>query len=202
MTKLRPLAIWAALLAITLVPALLAAQSPLLAWRDAIYVTAGFAGIAALGLMLFQPLLAAGRLPGVALPRSRRLHRWIGVAVLAAVVIHVGGLWITSPPDVIDALLFTSPTPFSAWGVIAMWALVATALIAAMRRRFRQNLRLWRALHTLLACIIVAGTVIHTVQIIGTMETLSKLALCAAVVLALIKAVSDLRGWGRSRSAR
>ena len=30
-----------------------------------------------------------------------------------AVVIHVAGLWITSPPDMIDALLFTSPTPFS-----------------------------------------------------------------------------------------
>jgi hypothetical protein len=47
--------------------------------------------------------------------------------LVVAVVVHVGGLWITSPPDMIDALLLTSPTPFSAFGVIAMWAIFAVA---------------------------------------------------------------------------
>src|SRR3954468_22954541 len=114
--------IWAALAAAVCVPAGAAAASPQLAWRGPLYITAGFAGIFALGLMLVQPLLAGGTLPGLSGYRGRRAHRWIGGALVVAVVIHVAGLWITSPPDMVDALLFTSPTPFSPFGVIAMWA--------------------------------------------------------------------------------
>src|SRR3954470_19020803 len=111
--------VWAALAVAVCVPIAAAAASPLLAWRDAVYILAGFAGIIALGLMLFQPLSIGGYLPGLPAPIGRRTHRWIGGALVAAVVIHVGGLWITSPPDMVDALLFTSPTPFSPFGVIA-----------------------------------------------------------------------------------
>ena len=127
--------IWAALAAAICVPIAAAAASPLLAWRGPVYILAGFAGIIALGLMLVQPLLIAGYLPGLSAYRGRRAHHWIGGALVVAVVIHVGGLWITSPPDMIDALLFTSPTPFSPLGVIAMWAIFAVALLAALRRR-------------------------------------------------------------------
>ena len=127
--------IWAALAAAICVPIAAAAASPLLAWRGPIYILAGFAGIIALGLVLVQPLLIGGYLPGLSAYRGRRAHYWIGGALVVAVVIHVGGLWITSPPDMIDALLFTSPTPFSPFGVIAMWAIFAVALLAALRRR-------------------------------------------------------------------
>lgn len=191
----QSLAIWAGLLVLAVTALTAAALSPLLQWRQPVYIAAGLAGVTALCLMLFQPLLAAGVLPGLSLPLSRRLHRWLGVMLLAAVLLHVAGLWITSPPDVIDALLFASPTPFSAWGVIAMWALFATALLAALRRRFRRNLRLWRAAHSALAGVIVATTVLHTVQIEGTMETWSKLALCGAVIAALGLALYGLRLW-------
>ena len=68
--------------------------------------------------------------------------------LVVAVVIHVAALWITSPPDVVDALLFASPTPFSAWGVIAMWAVFAAALLAALRRRLRLRPRTWRIAFT------------------------------------------------------
>ena len=51
---------------------------------------------------------------------------------MLTVIVHVAGLWLTSPPDVIDVLLFRSPTPFSAWGAIAMWAVFAAALWAAL----------------------------------------------------------------------
>ena len=85
--------------------------------------------------MLVQPLLIGGYLPGLSGRIGRRAHHWIGGALVVAVVIHVGGLWITSPPDMIDALLFASPTPFSPFGVIAMWAIFAVALLAAFRRR-------------------------------------------------------------------
>lgn len=187
--------IWAALAAAIGVPIAAAAASPLLAWRDPVYILACFAGIVALGLVLVQPLLIGGYLPGLAAYRGRRAHHWVGGALLAAVVIHVAGLWITSPPDMIDALLFTSPPPFSPFGVIAMWAIFAVALLAALRRRL--GLRTWRIAHMSLAVVIVVGSVIHGLLIEGTMETMSKAALCALVLMAAIKVMADL--WARTR---
>src|SRR5678816_847438 len=104
-------------------------------YKRQVYILAGFAGIIALGLVLVQPLLIGGYLPGLPAYRGRRVHHWIGGALVVAVVVHVAGLWFTSPPDMIDALLFASPTPFSPFGVIAMWAILAVALLAALRRR-------------------------------------------------------------------
>lgn len=176
--------VWFLLAASVVVPVSAAAMSPLLAWRDPIYIAAGFAGVTGLVLLLFQPLLAGGYLPGLSSNRARRLHQWVGASLVAAVVLHVVGLWITSPPDVIDALLFASPTPFSVWGVLAMWAIFATAFLAGMRRRVRLRPRTWRICHLLLAIAIVGGTVIHSVLIEGTMETSSKVVLCGLVVAA------------------
>jgi MYXO-CTERM domain-containing protein len=192
--------IWVALAAAVCVQLAAAAASPLLAWRNAIYILAGFAGIIALGLMLVQPLLIGGYLPGLSERTGRRVHHWIGGALLVAVVIHVGGLWITSPPDMIDALLFTSPTPFSPWGVIAMWAIFAVALLAALRRRLRP--RTWRAAHMLLAIVIVVGSVVHGILIEGTMEMMSKAALCALVLAATVKTMVDLRVWRKRKTLR
>src|ERR1700722_71350 len=110
--------IWAALAAAVCVPIAAAATSPLLEWRGPLYILAGFAGIIALGFLLVQRGLAGGYVPGLSAYRGRRVHHWIGGALVVAVVIHVGGLWISSPPDMIDALLFVSPTPFSPFGVI------------------------------------------------------------------------------------
>jgi predicted ferric reductase len=187
--------IWAALAAALCVPIAAAAASPLLAWRGPLYILAGFAGILALGLVLVQPLLAGGTLPGLSAWRGRRAHRWIGGALVVAVVVHVAGLWITSPPDMIDALLFTSPTPFSPFGVIAMWAIFAVAVLAALRRRL--GLRTWRLAHMSLAVVIVGGSVVHGMLVEGTMETMSKAALCALVLGATIKVMADLRVWRR-----
>src|ERR1700752_4895657 len=94
----RVILIWAALAAAICVPIAAATASPLLAWRDAVYILAGFAGIVALGLVLVQPLLIGGYLPGLQAYRGRRVHYWIGGTLVVAVVIHVAGLWITSPP--------------------------------------------------------------------------------------------------------
>jgi predicted ferric reductase len=185
--------IWAALAAAVCVPAALAAASPLLAWRGPVYILAGFAGIVGLGLMLVQPLLIAGYLPGLSTYRGRRVHHWIGAALVLAVLIHVGGLWYTSPPDMIDALLFASPTPFSPFGVVAMWAIFAVALLAVFRRSLGP--RAWRIAHMALAAVIVAGVVVHALLVEGAMETVSKLALCALVLAATVKTVTGLRGW-------
>jgi hypothetical protein len=182
--------IWAALAAAVCVPIAAAATSPLLEWRDPVYILAGFAGIIALGLLLVQPMLAGGYLPGLSAYRGRRTHHWIGGAVVVAVMVHVGGLWITSPPDMIDALVFESPTPFSPFGVIAMWAIFAVALLAAFRRRL--GLRTWRIAHMVLAAVIVGGSVVHGMLIEGAMETVSKAALCALVLGAAIKVMADV----------
>lgn len=190
--------IWVALAAAVCVPIAAAALSPLLAWRGPVYTLAGFAGIVALGLVLVQPLLIAGYLPGLSGYRGRRAHHWIGGALAIAVAIHVAGLWITSPPDMIDALLFTSPTPFSPFGVVAMWAIFAVVLLAALRRRL--GLRTWRIAHLSLAVVIVVGSVVHGMLIEGTMETMSKAALCALVLAATIKVVVDYRWTWRKRT--
>ncbi len=183
---------WAALAIAVIVPIAAAAASPLLAWRDPVYVAAGFAGVVALGLLLVQPVLIGGYLPGLSTLQERRLHRATGGLLVAAVVVHVGGLWITSPPDVIDALLFVSPTPFSDWGVVAMWAVFAVALLATFRRRLRLSPRAWRLGHTVLAAVTVVGSVAHAVLIEGTMGTTSKVALCALVLTATAKVIADL----------
>jgi predicted ferric reductase len=196
----RAVLIWAALAGAVGVPVAVAATSPLLAWRDPVYVMAGLAGVAALALMLVQPLLAAGCLPGLPPPRGRRVHGWVGGALVVAVAAHVGGLWLTSPPDVIDALLFQSPTPFSAWGVVAMGAVLATALLAALRRPLRLRPAAWRLGHRALAAVIVAGTVVHALLIEGTMGMVSKAVLCALVLAATGIVLAGARPWARRRA--
>lgn len=200
MRLVRVALIWAVLAAAIGVPIAAAMASPLLAWRGPVYIVAGLAGIIALGLMLAQPLLAGGYLPGLPGYRGRRAHHWIGGALVVAVLVHVGGLWITSPPDMIDALTFTSPTPFSPFGVMAMWAIFSVALLAALRRRLGLGPRTWRIAHMSLAVVIVAGSVVHGMLVEGTMETMSKAALCTLVLAAAIKVMADL--WVRRKKTR
>lgn len=193
MGRIKATLIWFAVAAAVAVPIVVATQSPLLAWREPIYIAAGFAGVFAMALLLVQPLLAVGYLPGLPARLGRRVHRVVGAALVAAVVVHVAGLWITSPPDVVDALLFTSPTPFSDWGVIAMWAVFAAALLAVLRRRLRP--RSWRIGHTAIVAVVVVASVVHAMLIQGTMGVISKTVLCALVFGATAKAIADLRIW-------
>jgi predicted ferric reductase len=187
--------IWGAVATAIAVPIVAATLSPLLAWREPVYIVACLAGVAGLGLMLLQPLLIGGFLPGFSPYQARRVHRWTGALLVAAVIMHVAGLWITSPPDVIDALLFRSPTPFAAWGVTAMWAIFGVAILVALRQRLGLRPRNWRIAHTVLAAVIVIGTAVHSVLIDGTMETVSKVALCALVIAATLKVIVDKRVW-------
>ena len=190
---MRAAAIWGALALVTLWPLAVALGSPLLEWRGPVYVVAGAAGVVALALLPVQPLMAAGWLPGPA--RPRRVHRAVGLGLVAAVAVHVGGLWLTSPPDVVDALTFASPTPFSAWGVVAMWAVALSAAMALLRRRLGWRPAVWRSAHTLLAGVIVSGGVVHALLIVGTMGPVSKAVLSAAAVAALGAAALRLRAW-------
>jgi predicted ferric reductase len=183
---------WLGLLLLVAVPVTIAATSPLLEWRQPVYIAAGLAGVFALVIMLFQPMLAAGLIAGVSMVRGRRWHRITGGLLLLLVLLHVVGLWITSPPDVIDALLFQSPTPFSVWGVIAMWALLISALLVVLRKRIALRPAVWRVVHKTLAVVIVAGTVVHAMLIDGAMGYWSKLVLCTCVTGVCIAVL-----WGR-----
>lgn len=195
MTGVRGTVFWVVLGVAIVLPIALTALSPLYQWRGPVYIGAGFAGVLALALLLIQPLLAMGWLPGVHRVRSRRLHAWFGAVLTGAVALHVAGLWITSPPDVIDALLFRSPTPFSLWGVIAMWCVFAAALVAAFRRRLRLRPWVWRLVHLGLVTIVVGTTVAHALLIEGAMEWYSKVAFCVVLVGVVIAVL--LKVWRR-----
>lgn len=196
---IRNLLIWATVIAAVAMPLIAAANSPLLAWRDPVYIVAGFAGVLSMGLLLLQPLLAGHDLPGLPSLACRRWHRRIGITLIIAIVVHVSGLWITSPPDVVDALLFVSPTPFSAWGVVAMWAAFAAACLGIYRQRLALRYRIWRLGHTGLAAITIVGSVVHAMLIEGTMEIMTKTALCVLVLLASARTLAKLRVWDTRR---
>ncbi|BDA84205.1 hypothetical protein Sa4125_17470 [Aureimonas sp. SA4125] len=167
---------------VAVVPLAVALASPLQASRDALWIIGGMAGVVALVLLLLQPLLISGLLPlGHALAQ-RRWHRWVGAAITGLVVLHVGGLYLTSPEDIVDALLLASPTPFAVYGVIGLWAVILTACLAAFRRKLRP--RLWQAAHSVLAVAIVIGSVVHAVLIDGVMGQTSKQVLCVFIVVA------------------
>lgn len=192
-------AIWVALVTALLVPVIAAGFSPYLAWREPIYILAGFAGIIGMCLLLIQPLLAGRWLPGLSPVSSRHWHRRCGLALVTAIVIHVGGLWITSPPDVVDALLFVSATPFSVWGVIAMWTGFVTAAMGILRQRLNLRFRVWRLGHVALAVVTISGSVVHALLIEGTMEVVTKSALCVLVILASAATLTRLRVWDVQR---
>ena len=193
MTSVREVLIWVSLAIAVIAPLYFALTSPLLAWRDPVYILAGVAGVIALVLLLFQPLFVIGVLPGLSGLRGRRLHRWFGASLVLTVVVHVVALWITSPPDVIDVLTFTSPTPFSVWGVVAMWAVFAAGMLAAFRHQI--HMRTWRLCHSAFVLAAVLGGVAHAMLIEGTMENLSKAVLCMLALVATMLAIKRQKVW-------
>ena len=174
--------IWAVLTGALISPVLIAATSTLVAVRSGVYVMAGIAGIVALALLLVQPLLAAQFLPGLRIARARFWHRWVGAGIVISVALHVGGLYITSPADALDALLLVSPTPFSIYGVIGMWSVVLTVIFVALRSRIGLGYNVWRIIHNGLSAVVVVTSVVHALMIEGTMGGLSKQILCFCIV--------------------
>jgi len=193
MSRIGKVVTWAALAAAMIVPIAIAATSPYLAYRGPAYLVGGFAGIICLSLLLIQPLLAAGYLPGAPPTTERRWHHRVGWAIITCVVLHVGGLYLTSPPDTLDALLLVAPTPFSVYGVLAMWGVLLTGVLVALRRRIGLRYSSWRIVHNALALVVVVATVIHAIQIEGAMGMLSKSLLCIAVLGATMATLFDLR---------
>lgn len=147
-------------------------MSPLLQWRGPIYIAAGFAGIFAFCLILLQPLFISGDLPTTTPRQARKYHRMIGIGIVFFIVVHVAGLYWVSPMDVMDVLLFRSPTPFGLWGAIGFYALFALSLVLLFKGRL--SLKTWQQAHLTLAALIAITSILHAIQIEGTMETVSK----------------------------
>jgi predicted ferric reductase len=203
--RVRALLAWTSVAAVMVVPVAAAAFSPYLPSRSMPYIVGGFAGIATLSALVLQPFLAAGYLPGSEGRTGRRWHQWLGAAIVVAVALHVAGLYLASPPDTIDALLLVSPTPFSAYGVTAMWGVVATALLVLFRTRLGLRYSVWRLVHNCLAAIVVAAIVIHALLIEGAMEPVTKWILCVAVIGAtgvVLLEVRILRPFRTRRASR
>jgi hypothetical protein len=169
-----------------IIPVIFATTSPYLAYRGPIYILAGFAGIIAMSLLLLQPLLSLPPRRIIAVPAARRWHRIVGTSIIVLVLVHVGGLYVVSPPDTLDALMLRAPTLFSLFGVAAFWGCVLTASLAITRRKLPLRPTHWKRLHQTIASAVAIATVIHAVQIEGAMEPITKAGLGGAIILATV----------------
>jgi predicted ferric reductase len=203
----RRITAWVVVAVVAAVPVLAAAASPLQGGRELLWITGGMAGVVALSLLFVQPLLMAAAPPLLAARDGVRWHRWGGMVIVAMVALHIGALYAYSPDDITDALLLVAPTPFSLYGVISLWCLVLTAVLAATRRVFKLGYKPWRILHSVLAVAVVGAGAIHAIQIEGAMEEYSKLAICIAALAATtagaleVNVLAPMRRRGALRSA-
>jgi predicted ferric reductase len=181
---------WLLVSSVAIIPLAVAAASPLLASRDAMWVLGGMAGVVALALLFLQPVLISGFLPSLRNSRERRWHRWIGTAVVLLVLLHVAGLYVTSPEDIADALLLVSPTPFAVYGVMGLAGVILTACLACVRTRLSR--RTWQIVHSILAVIVVVGSIVHALLIEGAMGDTSKLVLCIFLSVATAAAIGKV----------
>lgn len=111
------------------------------------------------------------------------MHQWLGASLIVLVVVHVGGLYLTSPDDMLDALMLVAPTPFSLYGVIALWTLIFTAMLVALRQRLPFSVSTWKVIHNLLAVLVVVSSVVHALMIEGAMGSFSKWVLCICILV-------------------
>jgi predicted ferric reductase len=157
------------------------------------WYTARATGLVAWGLVLasivWGLLLATkvlGRRPGPAWLLS--LHRFLGALTIAFVGVHVAAILLDSYTSfgIVDVLVpFTSSWhPLAvAWGIVAMYLLVAIEITSLLRHRL--SVRAWRNVH-LLAYFLFASSTIHMVTA-GT-DVKAVLATSAAVLLGVMVA--------------
>jgi predicted ferric reductase len=154
--------VWAgALLAIVLVPL-------------ALSVRAGYSGDLMIefsltsGLLAFSALVATLVLPSrvrsltraFGIERVLRSHRWFGLLSMTLVLIHLAFVVIDKPANL--ALLYPpSAPPRARAATAATVAIVLMCLLTLARRRLRTRYEIWRALHVVLAMVVVGGTVLH-----------------------------------------
>ncbi|MFK7854822.1 MAG: hypothetical protein AB8B79_11940 [Granulosicoccus sp.] len=188
-----PILLYCILTTLVAGPVVVAATSPLLSGREAVYIVGGMSGVVALALLLLQPILASGYLPSISSVNSKTWHRRIGFLLVLAITLHILGLYLTSPDDLMDALLLISPAPFSLYGVAGMWAIIVTTLLVVLRSLLSWRHTLWKLVHNVLGCIVVVTSVTHAMMIDGAMGYRSKLILCIAIIVLTIVVIVHFR---------
>lgn len=193
---------WLPVAALVVWPILVAAVDPLQRGRDALWVIGGLAGVVALASLLLQPLLAIGAKTGLSPLAARHWHRWVGLSVAGAIIVHVGALLLYSPDDMWDALLLTAPTPFSLYGVIGLWTALLSVGVAIAARKRRLPIKPWQIVHSVLAVVIVGSGSIHALMIDGAMGQPSKTIIVVAALAATTFALVEINVLRPSRFKR
>lgn len=92
----------------------------------------------------------------------------------------------------LDALLLVAPTPFSVYGVISMWCIGLTAVLATARQVLKLSYGPWRLIHSILAIVIVGTAAAHAFLIEGAMGANSKLVLIIVTLVAVTAAALEM----------
>ena len=154
-------ALGAAVLAVAAVPAALALTDRHLAGASTALVLSTTAGALAVSALVLQPLLARGG--------RIALHRLLGGAALALVLVHVGALFVEAPDDAWFAMSPDGPTR-ARMALIATLALVGVVALGLLRARLPLSAGTWRVLHAYLAVVVLALGIGHAVLTDGALD--------------------------------
>lgn len=188
----KPVQRWLGLLglvAIVLLPVLLAALSPLQAGRAVPWVWGTLAGVLALSLVVVHVLLPTGWLNSFVGEHNLGWHRILGISITGLTLAHILGLYLYSPDDIGDALVLAAPT-YSRLGVLSAGCLVLSVVLAVTRRQLRLADADWKTIHSALAIAIVGTAVAHAVLLQGTLDGLAEGLVCGSAIVAVCMAIA------------
>ncbi len=125
-------------------------------------------GLAAFTGMSLQVALAA-RLPALVRAGGMdvliRLHRYMGVVLLAAVAMHILVFMLVWGTVILRWMFFVDRSVTIAWaGASAWWALVLLAVTSVWRRRLGWSYERWRVVHLVLTAIALFGGYLHMLR--------------------------------------
>lgn len=176
------------LVALVILPTLLAALNPLQSGRAPLWVLGTVAGVLSLSLIVVQVLLPTGWLNDWIGEQNLRWHRILGMTVTGLVIAHVLGLYLYSPDDIGDALVLAAPT-YSRLGVLSAGCLLLSVTMATARSKLPLAPADWQILHHVLAVAIVGTGVAHAILLQGTLDGFAEGLLCGSAVVAVLMAV-------------
>ncbi len=172
-SRVRRLASATALAALAVLPVVLALTDFHLSAAPPALVLSTGTGALAVSALALQPFLAAraGARGGAPGRRRLRWHRLLGTVVLGLVVAHVGALFLVEVDDTLFAMSPDGPTR-ARMALIALIALIGTAILGATYRRLPIRTGTWRILHLYLAVVFIVLGVGHAVLTDGALDEL------------------------------
>lgn len=176
----RDAALAAGLAVLAAVPVTLALHDTHLAGAPVLLVASTLTAAAAVAGLAAQPWLA----------RHPRLHAAVGAAVLLLVAVHVVALVVIEPDDALYAMSPQGPTRARA-ALLGTLALVAVAVLGALRRWVRWRRATFRLLHAGLGVLAVGLGVAHATLTSGALDGIGTVVL---LTLGAVGLLGGLRG--------